>query len=320
MLPDSIQIERKRVWAVVVNYNSAPEICTLVASLVRMDQPLEKIVIIDNASTDDSPDRLRTELEGQPDIMLVFSKENGGFAAGVNQGIRLALDAGSDYVWVLNPDIVVEPDTLSKLLVPLAASAGRGAAGPKILYPDNRIWAAGGFIDFTQLVTVMRGHGEPDRGQFDEGGSCDYLPGCALLISSESLKQVGNLSEDYFLYFEETDWCHRAKQSGVPLFYVPAARVIHDFRDEKLSEPLVTYYYNRNRRLFFARHGGFAARLRLYSETLCRKYPEALRAMREAPDERSRSLFDAHRRSCADFLLGRLGHRHAEQVSESANR
>ena len=294
---------------IVVNYNSGPETIRLAHSLQRLSHRSFSFCIVDNCSPDESGEELKREI---PWAEHIAASENRGFAAGVNLGLSHFRSRAEppEFLWILNPDMEVSEKSLSTL-ISTARETG-GVVGPKILYPSPggaKIWAAGGFIDFDRLETSMRGNSQPDGPSFNTRLTCDYLPGCSLLIPRSVLDWVGNMPEEYFLYFEETDWCLRAKKQGVPLVYEPAAEVTHFFREAKLSEPLVTYYYNRNRRVFFYRYASLAQRIALFFRALFVDLPQAKRSLKEAPDERYRALFQAHRESCIDFLLNRLGKR-----------
>jgi len=122
---------------------------------------------------------------------------------------------------------------------------------------DDRdvLWSAGGIIDLAAQQITMRGFDAADNGTFDNDSQVDYLPGCSLLIRTGALRQIGPLPEEYFLYFEETDWCMRARRLGWDLLFVPQSRVWHLFEQAKLQEPVRVYYYNRNELLFWSRWG-----------------------------------------------------------------
>ena len=130
-----------------------------------------------------------------------------------------------------------------------------------------------------------------------------------LLFRSELVEELGYIPEDYFMYFEETDWCTRIKRKGYALRYVPQSLVWHHFEHKKVNEAFGVYYYNRNQRMFWFRYGTLRSKIRIAAQTLFKKLPEAKRALRAAPDSAHREIFGAHVSSCTDFLLGRFGKR-----------
>jgi GT2 family glycosyltransferase len=302
------------VGVVIVNYNSQAEVLRLASSLDQQTYQDFFLVIVDNNSPDGSGIGLQEKLS-KAEVILNGSNE--GFAAGVNLGIEYLKKKASppNFFWILNPDMELDPNALEALL--RSGGNKKSIVGSKVLYPPDqggqiKIWSAGGFVDFTNQQTVMRGNGEIDRGQFNESTNLDYVPGCSLFTSKEVLEELGPFPEEYFLYFEETDWCQRAKRKGIAVVYEPKSVVTHFFREEKLSEPLVTYYYNRNKRLFFSRYSGFVARIKIFLKTLLKDLPQAKKSLTESPDERYRLLFESHIDSCLDFIFMRFGKRDKE--------
>jgi len=297
------------VGVIVVNYNSKDEVVRLVDSLQNQSFSDFTLLIVDNDSPDSSGKKLKEELKN---CDVLINKINLGFAAGVNFGISHLKTSPKPpkYYWILNPDMTVGEQSLVALVNRIKER--EAVIGSKVIFPSTsdgqtRIWAAGGFVDFYNQNTVMRGNGEVDQGQFDESSQCDYVPGCSLFVSGRVLDEVGPFPEEYFLYFEETDWCQKAMKKGFPIIFEPQSVVTHFFREEKLSEPLVTYYYNRNKRLFFFKHCGFLSKVKLIFKTLFQDLPRARKSLTESPDERYRLLFKSHVDSCIDFIFMRFG-------------
>jgi len=299
------------VGIVVVNYNSKDEVIRLVESLSKQTNSKYSLVIIDNNSPDGSGEQLKRSVsEGE----VVLNSRNNGFAAGVNLGIRHLREKSPspDYLWILNPDMGLDKFALQALLE--RAQITRGVVGSKVLYPPDKsnattIWSAGGFVNMDKLETSMRGTLEVDNGQYEQSTECDYVPGCSFFASTEVFEKVGFLPEEYFLYFEETDWCLRAKKKGFSISYEPKSVVTHYFREEKLAEPTVIYYYNRNQRVFFYRYLGLVGKAKLMFKTLFSDLPKAKKSLTESPDEGYRAIFKAHVDSCLDFIFFRLGKR-----------
>ena len=299
------------VGVIVVNYNSGEEIVRLAESLRQQTYSDFRLVVVDNQSPDGSGEKLRSELH---DAEVLLSTTNNGFAGGVNLGITNLRKSSPppEYYWILNPDMELNNFALEALLN--RSKLTKGVVGSKVLYPPGidgqiKIWSAGGFVDFDKLETKMRGNLEVDQGQFEESVTCDYLPGCSLFVPNKVFDHVGLLPEEYFLYFEETDWCLRAARNGFPIVYEPKSVVTHFFREEKLSEPMVTYYYNRNKRLFFFRHLSLISKLKLVFTTLFQDLPKAKKSLTESPNEMYCELFKAHIESCLDFIFFRNGKR-----------
>lgn len=209
-------------------------------------------------------------------IILVKSPENGGFARGNNCGTEIALKVlQADYIWYLNNDTVVKPDALYQLvscyLDCLVNDRKAGIIGSKLLYyhqPD-RIQAIGGvFNPYMGLTKHIGGH-EMDLGQYDQlpaSFKIDYIIGASMLVSLPFLEQVGYMSTDYFLYFEEIDWTIRGKSKGYEIVYCPKSIVYHKegastggaTSQRKEASFLSDYFDKRNRilitRKFYARY------------------------------------------------------------------
>ena len=301
------------VGIVVVNYCSFEELQELTKSFENLSYTNWIAFLIDNNSPDGSGARL-PELESDL-VRTVLIPENRGFAAGANVGMHLAGSLEPDFIWLLNPDVKVEADSLGALVDAADKFPEAGAFGSKVLYgglkEDQavRIWSAGGSLDIERQTLSMRGFEELDDGSFDDACQCDYLPGCSLFLRTALLEDVGYLPEEYFLYFEETEWCLAARRAGYTLQYVPSSRVWHVFRAEKMQEETQVYYYNRNSFLFWSRFGAGGTKLRKIISLLFRDLPRIQKALMQAPDHHHRQVFKAHRASVIDFLLGRFGKR-----------
>lgn len=300
------------VGIVLVHYRDASESLACIRSLRGLSYPVRRLFVVDNNSADRSGGLIRAKLQENEEY--IFVPENRGFAAGANVGISQAIAHGASYVFLVNPDLEVLPETLDYLVAFGQRDHETGIMGPKVLYPPtedgmSRVWSMGGKIDLAREAMEMLRHGEPEEVDSRAPFECDYVPGCALLAKREVFKSIGLLPEDYFMYFEESDWCLKAGAAGFRLMIVPESRVFHKFDNEKMQHPFVVYYYNRNRRIFWYRHGTVRQRAFLVLRTLLKDLPRAAYAYFRAPDLRHRSVFKAHLQSCVDFLLSKNGRR-----------
>lgn len=201
------------VYIVLLNWNGWRDTDACLESLAGLSYPNFRVVVVDNASSDGSEARLR---ELHPDVPLLQSGANLGFAGGNNVGLRYALEHGAAYVWLLNNDTLVERDALGELVAKMQADPSLGLCGSTLLYEAQRdmVQALGGARYNRWLGTVAHiGQHQPFDPQTDEGAverQLDYLIGASTLASRAFLERVGLLQEDYFLYFEELDWAARA--------------------------------------------------------------------------------------------------------------
>ena len=213
------------VWAVVLNYNGAAVLGECLRSLCKQDYPNFHILVVDNASTDGS-EKIAGEIEG---IELVRNEENLFFAGGNNVGIRHAIDAGADYIVLINNDTVSDPALISALVTAIEADKDAGIAGPKIYYHERPdvIWSAGGLVDFGKGWVRHRGIRQQDKGRFDSVAEVDYVTGCCLMFSREVFSFLQGLDESFPMYYEDTDFCTRARKTGYKIIYVPDGKMWH---------------------------------------------------------------------------------------------
>lgn len=245
-----------RVAIVVLNWNNPRDTLACLASLMHVTYDNYTILVVDNGSTDDSVARIRA---AYPSVALIETGENLGYAGGNNVGIWHALDAGADYVCILNNDIVVAPGFLEPLVeATVGADESIAITSPAVCEGSRPsvIWCLGAGIVWRD-GSVFRMHsgeaysvwaGEPPF-------EADYVPGSAMLVPRQAWEQVGMISEDYFLYYEEADWCVHARRAGFRILAVPGAVVWHNVEaHEGRSSPSVTYYMTRNALLFLQRN------------------------------------------------------------------
>ncbi len=215
-----------RVSIITLNWNCYEVTRDCLASLEKIDFPDHEVVLVDNGSTDGSADKLATEF---PSVRLIRNQHNLGFAAGNNVGIRDVLACGADYVLLLNNDTIVAPDFLSKMVRVAEQQPLVGIVNPKILYyePANRIWYAGGSHKLGWSFAKQFGVNQIDTGKYDQPREVTFSTGCAMLMRSQVIREIGLLDEAFFFGFEDLDWCIRARKAGYKAYYEPAAVVWH---------------------------------------------------------------------------------------------
>ncbi len=214
------------VTVVVLSWNGWQDTVACVASCLRIDHPGLRVLVVDNGSTDGSEKILR---ERFPDVELLQTGENLGYAGGNNVGIRRALEQGADLVVLLNNDTEVDPGFVSALVEAARARPEAGMLCSKILLFDRPdvLWYAG--ASFHPLVGWgrHRGHGQRDTGQYDRVEETDRPTGCALMVTRACCEKVGLLRDEYFCYAEDLEWGLRARDAGFSILYVPGSRVWH---------------------------------------------------------------------------------------------
>jgi GT2 family glycosyltransferase len=215
------------VVIIVLTWNGRDLTLDCLRSLEAVTTPGVRVVVVDNASGDGTVAAIRERYGDRVD--LVVNDSNLGYAGGNNAGIRQALDQGARFLLLLNNDTTVAPNFVDHLLAPLFETNDIGVTAPKIFFakPPNRIWYAGGEVALWKGTARHIGIREVDHGQYDRARDIDYASGCCLLARREVFEKVGMLDEHYQAYFEDTDWCMRARRAGFRVRYVPTAQVWH---------------------------------------------------------------------------------------------
>jgi len=242
------------VGIVILNWNRAPDTIACLESLASVIYGHYHTIVVDNGSTDGSPERIR---EAVPDVELLEVAQNLGFAAGVNIGIARALELGAQYVLVLNNDVVVASDFLGLLVKASEEDSTIGISVPKIYYYDHptRIWSAGArWRAFPPSVTMIALDRE-DHPRHSEPRDLDYATGCALLVHHRVFEAAGAFDPAYFMYQEDYDFCHRVRQAGFRIRYVPGAKVWHRVsRGLGENSRQKWYLWSRSAAIFYAKH------------------------------------------------------------------
>ncbi|HTS20169.1 MAG TPA: glycosyltransferase family 2 protein [Casimicrobiaceae bacterium] len=241
------------VWIIVLNWNGLADTLACLESLRRLRYEHHRVVVVDNGSTDGSVEALRgraAELE----IELIDAGRNLGYAGGNNVGIRRALDGGADFILVLNNDTVVDPGLLDELLAAAERNPTAGCFGPWILYLSDpeRIWFSGSAWDADAGAFTARGKGKLASELSADGVDTAYVCGAALFVRARVPREIGLFDERFFLVYEDSDWCFRARRAGWSCMMVPGARVWHRIGTSFGSEasPLRTYFSTRNKLLW----------------------------------------------------------------------
>lgn len=232
------------VAILVLNYNGEDCLPKCLESLRNLHYPNYKVVVIDNGSSDQS---FVSAQKKYPEYIYLTKKYNSGFAAGMNTGIVYAQNQGYDFVWLMNYDAEVCPDTLDILIEAHVRNPRIKAMSPVIKNPDNSVWFAGGSINFFRMRTEHTRHIKKESPY-----QTDFLTGCAPIFSAELLQQVGNFDERFFLYYEDADLSARLTKKGESLYVVPKAVVIH--AEKSSTNPKKLYYLVHFGLLFFALH------------------------------------------------------------------
>lgn len=238
---------------ITINYNGLKDTCELIESLPLEDKSIE-VIVVDNASAQDEATIIE---ERYPQVKIIRSKKNLGFAGGNNLGIKAAK---GKYLFFLNNDTLLKPQTsdIRSLISRLETSPKIGMVCPKIRFTwGNQLIQFAGYTPLTPITMRNKaiGCGEADHGQYDTPHFTPYAHGAAMMIKREIIEKVGLMPECYFLYYEELDWSMMIRRVGYDIWYEPACTVFHkESQTTGQNSPLRTYYITRNRLLFAQRN------------------------------------------------------------------
>jgi GT2 family glycosyltransferase len=214
------------IGIVTVTYNSATVIRAFMDCLLVQTHSEFSLYLIDNASSDETLTLVADYRDSR--VNIIRNRDNVGVAEGNNLGIRAALKDGCGFVLLLNNDTVFDSHLLSRLLEGLRGHDADMVV-PKIVFFDEpeKIWSAGGYFSALRGCSKHFGFTQKDDGRFDQPRAVSYNPTCCMLIKRDVFDRVGLMDANYFVYFDDTDFCWRAYRAGVKLFYLPGARLMH---------------------------------------------------------------------------------------------
>ncbi len=218
---------------VIVTWNSRNEIADCLRGLGTCP-PNWRVTVVDNNSSDGTPDLIQHEF---PSIRLIINPDNRGFAKANNQVIT---STDSEYVLLLNPDTVATVDTIQRAIEKLASLPAAGAIGAKILNNDGSLQpSCQRFPSLGGSVLIASGLHEllpeamlpdlllADRWDHDTERKVDSICGAFMLVKREAIKAAGPIPDEYFLYYEETDWCYQFRKHGFEVWFTPDLSIMH---------------------------------------------------------------------------------------------
>ena len=246
--------ELPKVYIIILNFNSYKDTIECIRSLENISYSNYEIIIVDNNSMDNSVKEISNNC---PNYKLLLSLENLGYASGNNIGIKYALEQGAEYVCILNNDVIVKEDFLEPLIETFNTDRTIGMVGPCICeYSDrNTVQAMGAYINLYRGLAMGQYEGQYYN-QIDKRFiQVDYLGGACFVVKAEVFKTISLLPENYFLFYEETEFCLRARKSEYKLVCISDSRVYHK-RSATISKysGLSYYFLNRNRIIFMRRN------------------------------------------------------------------
>lgn len=245
-------MKRPLVSLISITYHQTAATAEMIASVLAGDYDNLEIIIVDNGAEGSDAALL---LERFPEIRLISSPRNLGFAGGNNLGTRAAQ---GEYFFYLNNDTLVAPEAISALVAELESHPRAGLTCPKIrFHRDPEVLQFAGYTGMSGITLRHKAIGfhERDRGQHDQLRATPFAHGAAMMARRAMVQEVGMMAEYFFLYYEEMDWCARIRAAGWEILFIPQAVIWHkESLTTGRASPLKSYYLARNRVLFLLRN------------------------------------------------------------------
>lgn len=252
------KIPLPKITIILLNYNNFNDTINCINSLKKVKYSNFEIIVVDNKSKNNSLEILKSLEDSH--IHITSSQKNGGYAYGNNYGIAIAKKHKADFFLLLNNDTVVTDTFINGLLACFSFEKNVGIGTCRIMYnsePD-KIWYAGGKIDWNNLRAVHIGL---NKRSYRNSGmeEVDFVSGCCMMISAQCLDKIGGLPEEYFMYYEDLDFCIKAQEAGFKLVYNPEAVIYHCVSSSGGGEdsPFVIEWINRSRRTFYKKYKSY---------------------------------------------------------------
>ena len=235
---------------ITVNYNGLQDTCELIDSITFTDDT--EVIVVDNASKRNEASIIQKRY---PQIKVIKSEQNLGFAGGNNIGIK---QAKGKYLFLVNNDAVFKDYNIQALIDRIESSSSIGIVCPKIRFDwGNHPIQFAGYTPLSKITIRNQaiGFGEEDNGQYETAHPTPYAHGAAMLIKREAIEKVGLMPECFFLYYEELDWSMMFTNAGYEIWYEPACTIYHkESQSTGRNSKLRAYYLTRNRLLFIKRN------------------------------------------------------------------
>jgi len=294
-----------RVGVIVVNWNRANDTIAAYTSLKLSTFENWWLYVVDNASEDDSADILARELDNQS--TLILNSTNSGFAGGCNLGIQRASSEGATHIFLLNNDATVLPSTLGGLM-----SQSLTLSDSAILGCVVKIYGTDDIQFFGSRTRADVGHpawfGRADLKKLSQTViETDFVLGAALFAPTKIWRKVGLFEEKYYLNYEETDWCYRARKLGVSCYVVTAAIALHKVGATigPMNGPMQNYFICRNELLFASYHATLKQNITLLLRSVTGLIKSGIKDLIKFGKIKPSTL--AHAIALHDIIRGKLG-------------
>jgi len=240
---------------IILNWNGEKDTLECLNSLKKLDYKGCDITVVDNCSTDGSAETIKKQFQL---IKLIKNPKNLGWAGGNNIGIKYALENKAEYVLLLNNDTVVDEKFLSEMIKIAQSDKKIGIISSKSYFysSPNVLQYATLRFNFKKGRSILEGYGQEDKGQFDTPQEINFCGGACILVKREVFEKIGLLDEDYFMYFDDTDFGTRAIKAGYKIIFCPKAKIWHKVSASSRGQNNLfkDHLMSRNRIIFMKKH------------------------------------------------------------------
>jgi GT2 family glycosyltransferase len=259
-------LQHYKVAIIVLNWNGKKDTLECLDSIRKIDYQNFDVIVVDNGSTDDSVKVIQKKF---PEVNILETGENLGYAGGNNYGMRYAIDNGADYILLLNNDVIVDSQLVKNFVDATLRVTPWAIFAAKIYYysQPKKIWYAGARRIRSTAHFIHIGQGNVDNdNEFNSLTETDYACGCAIFFYKGVIDKIGLFDEKFYLTYEEADFCYRARRSGIKSYIVPDAKIWHkisiSFGGEESA--LFRYFITRNKLLWAEKNLPFFQRILIY--------------------------------------------------------
>jgi GT2 family glycosyltransferase len=257
-----------KIAIIILNWNGMQDTLACLQSLEKLSYPHFEVIVVDNGSTDGSAQAIRAQF---PQYQLIETGANLGFAEGNNRGIRKGIEEGADLLFLLNNDTLVASDILERFAEIYHSRPEAGILGAKIFLLDQKdtLDHLGGLWDAKTGTFTLVGLRQKDSPRWQDPEPLDYACGAGLIIKRSVIEAIGYLDKRFFLIWEESDFCFRAKKAGFQTLTCPKAHLWHKVSASFVGgKPHSTYFWWRNRLLWIEKNCSCKDQCSLYLRVL----------------------------------------------------
>lgn len=243
-----------RVAVIICNYNKRDYLLRCIQSVLESSCRDFDLYVVDNHSSDGSPDAVVSAYGTR--CTLIRNDVNKGGAGGFNAGLRATLDRRYEYVYLLDNDVVLDPDAMQELVDYLDRNPQTAAAGSKlyVLEHPDQIQEMGADIDWEKFHVKPHFKGSMDHASLPDVMFCDYVPACSVMARTGVLREVGLMDEQFFIYWDDIEWFYRMRLRGYQIAALGRSKVWHKMGAADRTTTFPTYYFWRNKIHFFSKY------------------------------------------------------------------